>query len=69
MVLEAINKVYSIVGYGEDVFGDIENGYLTENETRSGRDVVWYMDGEKECAVYVDTLEVLTEEEIETQLA
>lgn len=47
---------------------DFAHGYLTFNETRDGRDVAWYIDEIKSAAIYVDTREILTEEEIEEGL-
>ena len=56
-----------------DLAGWIEKytklNYLTENKARSGREVLWYLDqDEHEAAVYIDTGEKLTEEEIEKEL-
>lgn len=44
---------------------------LTENVARNGRSVLWYIstnDSAKSIAIYIDTKEQLTEEEIEEQL-
>lgn len=42
---------------------------LTQNTARNGRPVMWYLDGDGyEAAVYIDTLETLTQEEIEKEL-
>lgn len=66
-VLAAITKLYKEIGF-EDVLNDIEHDYLTENTCRNGRDVLWYIDENHNVAIYEDTLEFLTEEEIEEQL-
>lgn len=44
---------------------------LTCNLARNGREVLWYMDPDngKSVSIYIDTLEELTEEEIEEELA
>ena len=48
---------------------NIELDYITINTTRSGRDVAWYIDADDHSGcVYVDTLDALTEEEIEREL-
>lgn len=68
-MIKAIEKVYSVAGIeSESIFDDIKKDYLTLNTCRNGREVVWYMDESKNVAVYVDTLEVLSNEEIEKEL-
>lgn len=71
-ILVAYAKVYDELGYGRpDLTQMIEDqrcDRLTENTTRSGRDVVWYLDENHNVCVYIDTLEVLTDEEIEREL-
>lgn len=68
-ILGAIIKAYQEVGIDNpDVVFDIKYGYLTENEARNGRCVIWYLDAAHNVAVYVDTLEVLSDKEIDEQL-
>lgn len=52
----------------EMVFNDMEHDYLSECIARNGREVLWYMDESNSVAIYKDTLEELTEEEIEEEL-
>ena len=44
----------------------MEDDTITINTARSGREAVWYLNAETgaECAVYTDTLEELTADEI-----
>ena len=65
--LGAIKKLYSIIN-SQDVLFDIEHDVLTENVCRNGRKVIWYKSDGEEEAIYTDTLEFLTEEEIESEL-
>lgn len=68
-ILKAMQVLYDYIGNTEpDILNDIEHGYLTENTGRSGRDVVWYADENNDVAVYVDTLEILSDEEIDREL-
>ena len=68
-ILKAIVKLYSVLELdGEGIMDDIKNGYITENDTRSGRTVLWYLDESRNVAIYIDTLEELTEEEKEKEL-
>lgn len=67
-VLLAIAKLYKEIGRDESVLFDIENDYLTENTTKSGRLVLSYLSNDIESAIYIDTLEFLTSEEIEKEL-
>lgn len=46
----------------------IDHGIITLNGCRNGRDAVWHLDESIECCVYVDTLEELSQEEIEKEL-
>lgn len=66
--LKAVEIIYNIIGIETDVLTCIKEGILTENTTRSGRDVVWYNNGLIDVAIYIDTLERLTDEEIEKEL-
>lgn len=47
---------------------DYKNDIVTENTCRNGRKVIRYIDSVKCAAIYEDTLELLTEEEIEKEL-
>ena len=67
--IKAIIEVYKILGIQDpDIVNDFNNYYITENESRSGRAVIWYLDDSRECAVYADTLEELSKEEIIKEL-
>jgi len=67
--LEAIKKAYEEAGYDNpDIIADVDFGYLTLNTARNGRDVVWYLDECNSIAVYVDTCEILSIEEMEDVL-
>lgn len=46
----------------------IEQNELSVNTGRSGRDIAWLYLNDEEAAVYVDTLEPLTDTEIEIEL-
>ena len=48
----------------ESIQEDINNEYITVNECRNHRDVIWYVDEKYNAAVYIDNLEELDEEEI-----
>lgn len=65
--LNALVKLYTTLGL-ENVIDDISNDYLTENRCRNGRDVLWYLDGTVNEAIYVDNLTFLSAEEIDEQL-
>lgn len=68
-MLDALKKIYNELGIDDpDIFRDYRNDVLTENECRNGRKVLWYMCEGLDIAVYVDTTEVLTEEEKEKEL-
>lgn len=66
-ILAAIEKIYNKIG-NRNIIDYIRHEYLTENTCRNGRDVLWFMDEDNNVAIYIDTLEFLTEEEIEEQL-
>ena len=67
--LGAMVKLYERIGFNEPaVISDIMHDYLTQNETRSGRSVLWYSDIVQNIAIYEDTLEFLTEDEIVSEL-
>ncbi len=66
---KAEQKIYEILGFNKpDINNDRKYDYLTENVARNGREVLWYMDESHNLAIYVDTLEQLTDEEIEKEL-
>ena len=47
----------------------MEDGTATINKARNGRDVAWVIWSENnQSAVYIDTLEALSEQEIENEL-
>lgn len=68
-VLKALKKLYEegldYIQY--DVIDDISANCLTDNIGRSGRIVLWYNDNNHEVAIYIDTLEFLSSEEIEEE--
>lgn len=68
-VLAALEKLYkeglNFIEYY--VISDINDDVLTDNTGRSGRKVLWYNDNTSEAAIYIDTLEFLTDEEIEEE--
>ena len=69
MLLQAIIKLYKELNFENPaIIDDINNDYLTEHKARNGRAVLWYLDGVNECAIYADTLEILTANEIENEL-
>lgn len=67
--MAAIKHLYELLDIDEDsINNDIEHDYLTIDTGRNGRDVAWYCDENRNKAVYIDNLEELTDEEIESQL-
>ena len=66
--LKAIAKLYERIPYSETILEDIDGSFLTEDTARNGREVLWYMNDLFNEAVYIDTLEFLTEEEIAKEL-
>lgn len=71
MSSEAIAIIYNIIGIKPDknqIEQDQEHDYLTVNIARNGKNVIWYLDENYNVAVYTDTLEQLSENEIEEQL-
>ena len=53
----------------EDIQIYLDDGTATINETRGGKDVAWVVWSENEqAAVYVDTMEELSDDEIEREL-
>ncbi len=66
---KAIKNIYDTLGLDKpDIKNDRKHGYLTDNVARNGRNVLWYLDETNDIAIYIDTLEQLTEEEIEKEL-
>lgn len=66
-VLKAMVMLYEELGYGEYILDDLKWDVLGEYIGRSGRLVLWYNDNNDEAAIYVDTLEFLSDEEIEKE--
>lgn len=67
--LLALEKLYKELGFTEpDIIKDIQNYYLTEQDGRSGRVILAYVDNVKNVAIYCDTCEFLTEEEKEEEI-
>lgn len=66
--LKAVETLYNIIGIDTDILTDIKEGILTENTARNGRSIIWYNNGSNDIAIYIDTLERLTDEEIEKEL-
>lgn len=68
-MLIALKKLYEELGYEDpDIISDIEHDFLSNATCRNGKEVLWYMDDSKCMAMYIDTLEFLSEEEIEKEL-
>lgn len=71
---KAIKQVVKECGYfdvaenEENLCEWYENGTASINTARNGRSVAWVLLENVEKALYVDTLEELTEEEIESEL-
>lgn len=72
VTVDALVEVYSILGYNpsiKDIVYDFEKAYLTVNHCRNGRLALWLMYGVGvESCIYIDTLQELSEKEIEEQL-
>ena len=67
--LGAILKLYDNLGReNPDIISDIKSDRLTQNEARSGRSVIWYMDGISSLAIYEDNLELLSDDSIDKEL-
>ncbi len=53
----------------DDIIGYLDDGTASINEDRIGRDVAWVIWSEtKQAAVYVDTLQEMSKDEIEKEL-
>ena len=69
---EACNAVLEDVDDGRNTTLDFlalsDDEPLSIHVGRSGREIVWYYDGERESARYIDTKQRLTAEEIENEL-
>lgn len=69
--ITAIEKALdaALISYDEEFMAQlIRENDVTINKARNGRYVAWVILEEREAAVYVDTLEELTPEEIEKEL-
>ena len=67
----AIRKLLDIAGIESDIETMqrfVKDDSLTINTARNGRDVVWLLTENQNIAVYVDSLQQFTEEEIEREL-
>lgn len=67
----ALIKVLDDLDYDSDeesLLDNLKYDYLTINKCRNGREVAWYIDESHNKCIYVDTLEELTDAEIEEQL-
>lgn len=69
-IKQAINELgYFDVAENEETLCEwYEDGTASINIARNGRTVAWVLLESAEKAIYVDTLEELTEEEIESEL-
>lgn len=69
-MIKSIEKLYDELGFeNPHVVDDIKNDILTEACSRNGRRILWYLEPEgKEAAIDVDTMQFLTDEEIEKDL-
>ena len=68
---EAMVKLLNIAGIESDIETMqrfVKDDSLTINTARNGRDVAWMLTETQNIAVYVDSLQQLTEEEIEREL-
>lgn len=52
----------------ENLRGLIKNNTITQNTCRNGREVLWYLDDNYDVAIYLDTLDFLSDEEKNEQL-
>ena len=69
--LKAIIKVLELANE-ETTIGNLkqlmDTDTITTNKARNGREVIWYMTELTNICVYTDTIEELSEAEIEDQL-
>lgn len=68
---QAISKAISTLGFednDERVQDWLSDDTISINTCRNGRDAAWVVLDDKSVAVYTDTLEELTEDEIESEL-
>ena len=65
---EAMVKLLDIAGIESDIETMQRDDSLTINTARNGRDVAWMLTETQNIAVYVDSLQELSEEEIEREL-
>lgn len=65
----AEKKIYSILAFDDpNPTKDRERGYLTNMTGRSSREILSYLDEANDIAIYIDTLEELSEEEKEAEM-
>jgi len=67
---EAGRKLLDIAGFevnDETIERFVKDDSLTINTARNGRDVVWLVTENQNISVYVDSLQELSEEEIESE--
>jgi hypothetical protein len=65
----AEKKIYEILAFTDpDPTWDREKGYLADMTGRSGREILSYLDEVNDIAIYIDTLEELSEEEKEAEI-
>ena len=65
----AMIKLLDIAGLEADAMQRlVKDGSLTINAARNGRDVAWLLLENQNMAIYVDDLQALSEEEIESEL-
>lgn len=68
-MLKALKKLYEELNIiNPDILSDYDHDYLTKHTARNGRPVLWYLEERHEAAIYADTCELLTQEEIENEL-
>lgn len=69
----ALRKAFEICNVydldDDDIIGYLDDGTASINEARSGKAVAWVIWSEtKQAAVYVDTLQEMSKDEIEKEL-
>lgn len=69
-IKEALYNIYydSVADDEEQTQAWIDDDSITIHKCRNGRDAVWIVTESDEVAVYIDTLDTLSQEEIEEQL-
>lgn len=66
-IAEAIGNFVNVLN-DEDIQRWIDDDTITLSGCRNGRDCVWVILENYDCAVYVDSLEELSDKEVEQQL-